>query len=74
GGDISRRLQAIYNYVTVRILQADLNRDFDGFDEVIGIMTELLSAWKQIITGQGKKFQPESIGFNEERTQQALRI
>jgi len=74
GGDISRRLQAIYNYVTVRILQADVNRDFDGFDEVIRILTELLSAWKEIVSGQSRQFQPESIEFNEERTQQAVRM
>jgi flagellar protein FliS len=71
GGDISRHLKAIYNYMTVRILQADVNRDIAGIDEVIGILTELLSAWKEIFSGQSKKFQPESIEFNEERTQQA---
>lgn len=71
GGDISRNLQAIYNYVTRRILLADINRDIDGIDEVIGMLTELLSSWKEIICGQSRNFQPVSIEFNEERTQQA---
>ncbi len=74
GGNISRHLQAIYNYMTARILQADLNRDIDGFDEVIGLLTELLSAWKEIFSGQIKQFQPGSIEYNEERTQQAVRM
>ena len=77
GGDISRHLQAIYNYMTLRILRADINRDIDGIDEVIGLLTELLSAWKEIIagqTGQSRKMQPESIEFNKERTQQAVRM
>ena len=72
GGDISRHLEAIYRYVTMRILQADVNRDIDGIDEVIGLLTELLSAWEEIIAGQSRKMQPESIEFNEERTQQAV--
>lgn len=74
GGDISRHLQAIYNYMTARILQADVNRDIDGIDEVIGLLTELLSAWKEIIAGQSRKMQPESTEFIEERTQQAVRM
>ena len=53
---------------------ADVNRDINGLDEVIGILTELLSAWKEIISGQDKKFLPESIEYNEERTQQAARM
>ena len=74
GGNISRHLQSIYNYITSRILMADVNRDINGLDEVIGILTELLSAWKEIISGQDKKFMPESIEYNEERTQQAARM
>ena len=77
GSDISRHLQAIYHYMTMRILQADVNRDIDGIDEVIGLLTELLSAWREIIagqTGQSRIMQPESIEFNEERTQQAVRM
>ena len=72
GGDISRHLEAIYRYMTMRILHADVNRDIDGIDEVIGLLTELLSAWKEIIAGQSRIMQPESIEFNEERTQQAV--
>jgi flagellar protein FliS len=75
GGSIAGNLRALYNYMTNRILQSDVNRDIEGIDEVIGILTELLSAWKEIIagqTGQSRKFQPESIEFNEARTQQAI--
>lgn len=74
GGDISRHLQEIYNFMTSRIIQADVNRDIDGFDEVIEILTELLSAWKEIFSGQSKNYQPGSIEFNEERTQHAVRM
>lgn len=72
GGDIARNLEALYYYMTKRILQADLNIDIDGIDEVIRILTDLLSAWKEIIAGQSRKMQPGSIAFNEEMTQQAV--
>lgn len=74
GGNIARNLEALYNYMTRRILQADVNRDIEGIDEVIGILTDLLSAWKEIIAGQNRKFQPELIGFNEEKVQEAVRM
>ncbi|RPH52380.1 MAG: flagellar export chaperone FliS [Desulfobacteraceae bacterium] len=74
GGDIARHLQTLYNYMTNRLLQADVNRNIEGVDEVIGILTELLSAWKEIVAGQSRKFQPESIEFNEERPRQAVRM
>jgi flagellar protein FliS len=72
GGSIARNLEALYNYMTHRILQADVKRDIEGIDEVIGILTDLLSAWKEMIAGQSRKLKPESIGLNEERTQHAV--
>jgi len=74
GGAIARNLSALYEYMNRRILLADANRDPAGFDEVIGILTDLSSAWNEIIAGKGSGFQPESVEFNEKRTQQAVRI
>lgn len=70
GGALARNLEALYNYITRRIIQADANKDIDAFDEVIGILTELLSAWKEIFAGQKKSFQPEAIGTHPARMQQ----
>ncbi|MDP3285805.1 MAG: flagellar protein FliS, partial [Desulfobacterales bacterium] len=74
GGAIAGNLSALYEYINGRIVLADANRDPDGFDEVIGILTDLSSAWNEIIAGKSRSFQPESIEFNEERTQQAVRM
>lgn len=74
GGAIARNLSALYEYINGRILLADANRDPDGFDEVIGILTDLSSAWNEIIAGKSSGFQPESVDFNEKRTQQAFRL
>ena len=71
GGTIAGNLEALYNYMTNRIFLADVNRDIEGIEEVIGILTDLLSAWKEIIAGQSRIMQPESVEFNEERTRQA---
>ncbi len=49
GGIIARNLQALYKYMNKRILLADVKKDLAGLDEVIGMLAELLSAWKEII-------------------------
>jgi len=48
GGEIAGNLESLYNYVLRRILQSDLNKDVKAIDEVIGIFTELLSAWQEV--------------------------
>jgi flagellar protein FliS len=48
GGTIANNLEAIYNYMLRRILHADVNRDINALDEIIGIAEELRGAWKQI--------------------------
>lgn len=54
GGVIARNLESIYNYSTRRILQADVAKDLGGIDEVIALLSELLSAWKEIIEGPAR--------------------
>lgn len=67
GGAIAKNLSALYNYMNRRILQADASRNIDGIDEVIGILSELLSAWEIIINNQHKKHQVESVGDGLQR-------
>ena len=71
GGAIAKNLSELYKYMNTKILQADINKDIGGFDEVIGILSELLSAWEEIINGQRKKIQPGSIELDRERMRQA---
>jgi len=67
GGLIARNLDSIYNYVTRRILQADVTKDLGGIDEVIGLLAELLSAWKEIIEGPGQMLTPAPVQVTEKR-------
>jgi flagellar protein FliS len=67
GGEIARNLEAIYNYITRRVLLADVTRDLGGIDEVIGILNDLLSAWKEIVEGQSQMLTPAPVQVGEKR-------
>lgn len=48
GGEIARNLRSLYLYMTQTLTDADLKRDIGMFDEVIRMLEELESAWKEI--------------------------
>jgi flagellar protein FliS len=67
GGEIANNLESIYNYMLRRILQGDLNIDVGPIDEVIGMFTELLSAWQEVASKPDSEIQPAEEHFYEER-------
>ena len=48
GGQIAKNLDAIYGYITRRLLLADIKRELAGFDEAVHILSELKEAWEAI--------------------------
>jgi len=48
GGAIASNLSSLYNYILRRIIHGDVNKDMGAIDEVIGMLTELLSAWREV--------------------------
>lgn len=48
GGPLALRLDALYDYMTRRLLQANLYADRDAIDEVSSLLEDIASAWKQI--------------------------
>ena len=48
GGEIARNLEALYNYMLRRIIEGDMKKDVKAFDEVIFMLSELESAWKEV--------------------------
>lgn len=48
GGEIAINLSSLYNYMIRRILHGDVNRDMGAIDEVIGMLNELLFAWREL--------------------------
>ena len=73
GGTIAKNLEALYRYILSRIMYADLNKETDSIDEVIGMLAELLSAWKEVASRPYSEIQPEEEHFYEERSAMADR-
>jgi flagellar secretion chaperone FliS len=48
GGDIANNLDALYEYISGRLLQANLNNQPKLLDEAYGLLMELKSAWEAI--------------------------
>ena len=48
GDKIAKNLDALYNYMLRRIIEGDVKGDIRAFDEVIMMLGELESAWKEI--------------------------
>jgi len=58
GGEIAKSLDALYAYLTRRLLEGDLKEDLSAFDEVIHIMNELKEAWESIASSQDNHVDP----------------
>jgi flagellar secretion chaperone FliS len=48
GGDIAKNLLALYQYMYQRTIRANIEKNPDILDEVIGYLDELRGAWSQI--------------------------
>lgn len=48
GGDLAINLQALYDYMTHRLLVANIQNDFEIVNEVNKLLSELYKAWKNI--------------------------
>lgn len=48
GGELAERLAALYEYISHRLLWANLKNDLAALDEVASLLGELQSAWAMI--------------------------
>jgi flagellar protein FliS len=71
GGTIAENLAGLYKYILSRIVYADLKKEIGAIDEVVVILTELLSAWQELASKPDSEIQPAEKHFNEERTTMA---
>ena len=62
GGEVAKNLDALYHYMSKRLLDGDLKKDTRAFDEVADMLEELLSAWKEIfLTAPVNTFTPTTF-------------
>lgn len=52
GGELAERLAALYDYITQRLLWANLKNEPAALDEAMNLLKELREAWEQITPGQ----------------------
>lgn len=53
GGELAQNLRRLYDYMGVRLAEANLNNDITILDEVTRLLTELKAGWNGIRPGTG---------------------
>jgi flagellar secretion chaperone FliS len=56
GGDLASNLEALYDYIGRRLVEANLHGDVAALDEVVSLLREVQSGWRAIggiVTGSG---------------------
>ncbi len=48
GGEIAGQLDALYDYLVLRLLRANLDNDLSALEEVAGLLEEVHGAWREI--------------------------
>lgn len=48
GGELAQNLDALYEYMCMRLLHANRNNDRQALDEVTRLLTDIKGAWEQI--------------------------
>ncbi|MEH6459283.1 flagellar export chaperone FliS [Chitinimonas sp. JJ19] len=48
GGELAENLDGLYEYMSARLLEANLRNDVAALDEVHGLLNQLKSAWEEI--------------------------
>lgn len=57
GGDLAQKLDALYEYMCLRLLMANLKNDPEPLDEIATLLNDLKSAWVEIDPEKTKAIQ-----------------
>lgn len=58
GGELAQNLSSLYDYMVIRLIEANLKNDIEILDEVARLLTELKGAWDSI-RPQGAQSAPQ---------------
>ena len=58
GGELAQHLYALYDYMSRRLLLANLHNNPEYVEEVAGLLAELSGAWEMIGTAAGRELLP----------------
>ncbi|MFA6314634.1 MAG: flagellar export chaperone FliS [Sterolibacterium sp.] len=61
GGDLAQKLDALYEYMCLRLLFANLKNDPEPLDEVASLLNDLKSAWVEIDPEKAQATQSASL-------------
>ena len=73
GGEISRRLASLYNYMQGRLVDANYHQSLEPLNEVLGLLSTLSEAWQQVRTERTPQNVPAATRpYVEDRPVEAL--
>ena len=59
GGDLALQLDALYEYMNMRLMLAHIHNETTPLEEVLGLLRELHNAWRQI--GPAAQASPQTL-------------
>ena len=65
GAEVAKNLDAVYNYMSHKIIEADMQGDLQALESVINLLKELLPAWQSLLTKQPEALPIESSGYGQ---------
>lgn len=72
GGAVARNLDGLYRYMTRRVQEGDLHSNTKTFEEVAGLLEELLSGWKGL-SAEGIASAPRTVkGYDVNRQERKI--
>lgn len=67
GGEVAKNLESLYNYMLRRIFHGDTTKDVGAIDEVIGIFSDLLLAWKEVASMPESQVQLAQVSLSQKK-------
>ena len=61
GGEIAERLDALYDYLVLRLLHANLDNDLPALEEVAALLEDIHGAWREISPSAARPAQKAAV-------------